>query len=93
MVSLVGRIEREEFFDAHVRHGERIVGEVDLLLVLVPLIHREIDDPAELETVLGDQAELLADPRARGAGKLGRAARLVGGEEHRVARLDDRPWP
>ena len=44
-----------------VRHRERVVGEVDLLLLLVPLVHREIDDPAEGEAVLVDEVELAAD--------------------------------
>ena len=52
------------------RHRERVVREVDLLLLLVPLVHREIDDPAELEPVLVDEVELLADPVARLAGEL-----------------------
>ena len=82
---VVVRIEREEFLDRHVRHGERIVREVDLLFFLVPFVHREIDDPAEFEAVLGDQAELLADLGARGAGELDEILRLAGDEEAGVA--------
>ena len=82
---LVVRIEREEFLDRQVRHRERVVGEVDLLLFLVPLVHREIDDPAELEAVLGDQPKLFADLRARRAGEFDEILRLAGDEEHGVA--------
>ena len=82
---VVVRIEREEFLDRHVRHREWIVREVDLLLLLVPFVHREIDDPAELEAVLGDQAELFADLGARGTGELDEVLRLAGDEEAGVA--------
>ena len=82
---VVVRIEREEFLDAQVRHRERVVREVDLLLFLVPFVHREVDDPAEVEAVLGDQAELLADLGARGAGELDEVLRLAGDEEAGVA--------
>ena len=78
-------IEREEFLDRHVRHRERVVREVDFLLLLVPFVHREIDDPAELEAVLGDQAELLADLGARRAGELDEILRLAGDKEAGVA--------
>ena len=43
--------------------------EVDLLLVLLPFIHREIDDPAEGEAVLVDELELAPDTLAGGARK------------------------
>ena len=78
-------IEREEFVDRHVRHRERIVREVDLLLFLVPFVHREVDDPAELEAVLGDQIELVADLGARRTGELDEVLRLAGDEEHGIA--------
>ena len=45
--------------------------EVDLLSVLVPLVHREIDDPAELEGALVDELELLPDLVRAWAGELG----------------------
>ena len=45
-------------------HGKRVVREVDCLVVLVALIHRKIDDPAEPEHIRLDQAKLLADPPA-----------------------------
>jgi hypothetical protein len=84
---LVVRIERQKFIDRHVRHRERIVGEVDLLLLLAPLVHREVDDPAQFEAVLLDQVEVLADFGARGARELHELLRLAGDEEHRVAVL------
>src|SRR5262249_61052730 len=82
----VGGVGRGEVLDRHVRHGKRVVGEVYSLLLLVPFIHREIDDPAELEAVLGNQVEFCADSAARGARKLGGGRRLVGGKEHAIAR-------
>ena len=75
-----------ERLEAALRHRERIVREVDLLLVLVPFVHRKIDDPAELERVCLAQFEVVADPDARGAGELGGLGLLVAGEEDRVAR-------
>src|SRR5690606_27807854 len=45
-------------------HGEGIVRELDLPRLLVQLVHREVDDPAELEDVLLDQVQLLADVSA-----------------------------
>ena len=42
------------------RHREGVVGEIDLLLVLVPLEHREIDDPGQFEPFGVDRA---SDPR------------------------------
>ena len=78
-------VEREKFLDRQVRHRERIVREVDLLLLLVPFVHREIDDPAELEAVLLDQVELLADLGARRAREFHEVLRLAGDEEHGVA--------
>src|SRR5262249_1967588 len=62
--------------------------EVDSLLLLVPFVHGKIDDPAEVEAVLVDQPELLADLRPRGAREPGRGRRLVGGKEQAVARPD-----
>ena len=75
---------RLQRFQLALRHRERVVAEVDLLGVLVVFEHREIDDPAEPERALLDQAELLADAGARRAGELGRLAFLAGGEEHAV---------
>src|SRR5207244_2521991 len=60
----------------------------DLLLLLVPLVHREVDDPTELEAALVDQAKFLADARACQSRELSRAGRLVGRKEHGVPGLD-----
>ena len=72
------------------------MGEVDLLLLLVPLVHREVDDPGQRELVLVDQLQLRADLRARLAGELVELLRVAGGEEHGIADLQaklllDRP--
>src|SRR5579859_1566464 len=68
------------------RHRERIVREVDLLVVLVILEHWEVDDPAELEALLIDQAELFAHAGAGEAGELGRLRFLASREEQPVIR-------
>ena len=59
--------------------------EVDLLVFLVPLIHREVDDPAELEAVLRREVQFLADPVARIAGELVELLRPAGDEEAGIA--------
>ena len=62
------------------------MAEVDLLLLLVELEHREVDDPAEAEGTLLDQAELLGDAGARGSGEPGRFLGLGdGGRRNRPA--------
>ncbi len=61
--------------------------EVDLLLLLVPFEHREVDDPAELELLLGHQLQLGPDPGAGQAGELGEHRRIAGHEEGGVAAL------
>ena len=71
--------------EAALGHGERIVREVDLLFLVVPFIHREVDDPAELEAVLGDHLQVLAGLGAGGAGELGELFRHAADEEDRVA--------
>ena len=68
------RIQRLQRLEPALRHREGIVREVDPLLLLVPLVHREIDDPAEARTVLVDETELLADAGARGAGEAWRTS-------------------
>ena len=72
MVSGSWRLQR---LQPALRHRERVVAEVDLLGRLVVLEHREVDDPAELEGVLGDQAQLLADLGARAARRTSRPPR------------------
>jgi hypothetical protein len=61
------------------------VRKVDFLFVLVPFIHREIDDPAEFEDVFFREAEFVADAKPRRAGEFGGFFFLVAGEERRVA--------
>ena len=78
-------IEGEEFLNREVRHRKGIVREIDLLFFLVPLVHREIDDPAEFETVFGDQSKLFANLGARRAGKLDKGAGLAGDKETSIA--------
>ena len=60
------------------------MAEVDLLVVLVILVHREVDDPAEAEGALLDEAELLGDAGAGEAGEPRRLLFLAGGEEDAV---------
>ena len=62
------------------------MGEVDFLVLLVPFVHREVDDPAQLEAVLVDQPEFLAI-LVRAAPANLEILRLAGDEEHRVAIL------
>src|SRR6476660_9167861 len=66
-------LQGEELLDCKLRHRKWVVREIDLLLVLVPLIHREIDDPAEAKFVFLNHAELAADTRARQPGQRRRA--------------------
>ena len=72
-VVLVGldrqRVLRLERLEPALRHRERVVAEVDLAGLLVPLVHREVDDPAEPVGVLLDQIELLAQLDADPAGQ------------------------
>src|SRR5208282_791054 len=59
--------------------------EIDLLLLLAPLVHREIDDPAQFEAILLDQPKFFADLGARWTGELDEARRLAGDKEHGIA--------
>ena len=52
--------------------------------LVVPLVHRKVDDPAQLEAILVDQIELFADAVAGVAGELGEVLRTAGGEENGV---------
>ena len=65
------RVLRLERLEPALRHRERVVGELDLPGLLVALVHREIDDPAELEPALAHQVQLArrasAAPRRRTA--------------------------
>ena len=62
------------------------MAEVDLLLLLVVLIHREVDDPAEAESAFLDEIELLGCAGAREARELRRLGFLAGREEDPVVR-------
>src|SRR5690606_25102582 len=67
------------------RHREGIVGEVDLLLVLGPLVEGEVDDPAAFEAVAVDEVQLLAGAGARLAREPVELRRVAGDEEAGVA--------
>src|SRR4029079_9508067 len=88
-VVLVGldrqRILALQRLQAALRHRERVVAEVDLAGLLVPLEHREVDDPAEVVRVLLQQLEVLAELDARLAGQFVGGRALVAHEEHGVA--------
>ena len=62
------------------------MGEVDLLVVFIPFVHGEVDDPAELELVLVHQPEVGPDLGAREPCELVEAVRLASSEEDRIAR-------
>src|SRR5262249_1733489 len=64
---------------------ERVVGEVDLLLLFVPLVHGEIDDPAEREPIAVDQPEVGTHFGARKAGEPDEVSGSTSDEEHRIA--------
>src|SRR6185503_14682715 len=63
-------------------HRERVVREVDLLVLLVPLVEREVDDPGERELALIDELQFFADARAGFPGELVELRRVAGGKEH-----------
>jgi len=67
---MVVRIERGNSSTSMSRHREWIVREIDLLLFLAPPYIGKSTIAAELETILGDEAELLADFGARAASEL-----------------------
>ena len=58
--------------------------EVDLLLLFVILVHREVDDPAEAERALLDELELFGDARASEACELGRIGFFASGKKQPV---------
>ncbi len=61
------------------------MGEVDFLLVLVPLEEREVDDPAKREAVAVDQIQFLAGAGARRAREGDEFFRIAGDEERGIA--------
>src|SRR5690606_4917034 len=82
------RILARQRLDAALRHGERVVAELDALLVLVPFVEGEIDDPAQFEAVAVDEVELLAGAGARSTCERGEFLRIAGGEEAGIAVLE-----
>src|SRR5215470_17500449 len=62
--------------------------EVDPPLLLVPLIHREIDDPAELEAIGLGEPKLVADFDARLASKRSERLRRSRHKEHGIAIIE-----
>lgn len=63
----VQRVLRLQVLQAALRHGERVVREVDPAGLLVLLVHREVDDPAEPEDALLEVVSALGglDPDGR----------------------------
>ena len=61
------------------------MGKVDLLFLFIPFVHRKVDNPAQLEAILGDEVKLLADFGARRAGEFVESLRIAGDKEHGVA--------
>ncbi len=68
-------------------HGKGVVGKVDLLLLLVPFEHREIDNPAEGELVLVNEVQLLGDHVSSLAGEFIAFGRDTAHEEDGIALL------
>ena len=68
------------------RHGERIVGE-DHLAVVVALIHREVNDEAHLKAAFVDQIKALCDLGTDLTCQLGRFGSAVGDKVDHVACL------
>jgi len=67
--------------------GERVVGGVPAVALLVPLVHREAVDPAVGEDVGVGKAEAGAQLRAQAAEDVGDDRRPVGDDEEEVALL------
>ncbi len=66
-VVLVGldrqRILVQQRFEAALRHRERVVGEIDLLVFLAPFEEREVDDPARARSGRGRRGSAPRRPR------------------------------
>ncbi|CUX13362.1 conserved hypothetical protein [Agrobacterium genomosp. 5 str. CFBP 6626] len=82
------RIVAFQRFQTALRHGEGVVGKVDLLFFLVIFEEGEIDDPAHFETVAIDQVQLVGGTGARLTGELVELRGITGNEEAGVARLE-----
>ena len=61
------------------------MAELDLPSVFVPLVHREIGDPAKLEDTPPCQAELAPDPEPRGACERRKGLWRAAYEKNRIA--------
>ena len=61
--------------------------EVDLLLLVIVFVHREVDDPGEFEPILVNQVQLFGEFGAREAGKLPKLVGIAGDEERGIAFL------
>ena len=84
------RVLRVERLKPALRHRERVVREIQRLFLVVPFIHREIDDPGELELVFPSVVRLQLGPDhvARLARDGCELARVAGEEERGVAGLE-----
>ena len=83
----VAGIGLEQSLLAGVRRGEGVVQRDPPVRGLVEFEHREVDDPDELPRVLVDEIQILGDPNAELADRLGRGLPGVGGEEDGVSLL------
>ncbi len=80
----IKRVHGFKGFKTALRHRERVVAEFDLAVVVF-LVHREINDPAEFEHAVFTKAQFIANLVARLAGKFGCCQFLVTGKEDRIA--------
>ena len=72
------------------RVSERMVHSLEAVLLVAPLVHREVNDPEEAELVRIDEAALLAHLEAELAERRVDDEALVGDDEQQVARLGAR---
>src|SRR5207237_4064050 len=78
----VARLERLE---AALRHRERVVTELDRARLLVALVHREVDDPAEPERVRLHEPEVFPELDAQASRDRVHGGALRAHEQDRVA--------
>src|SRR5690606_29401450 len=82
------RIARIERLETTLRHGEGVMRKVDALFLFVPLIEREVDDPAQRELLGINDAQISADLGAGFAGEFVELLRATSDEEHGIAVLE-----
>ena len=82
----VQRIHCLQGFHLPLRHRKWIVTEYHSLLDFIPLVHREIYNPTELERVLLNQSQLRSNPCPDQPSKLRCSRRLVACKKHPVVR-------